>query len=640
MCGIAGILRFDDAPISSQLLEAMGTALAHRGPDGAGVWRGDRIGLVHRRLAIIDLQTGAQPMRREDLGLAICFNGEIYNYLELRLELAQLGHRFETQSDTEVLLVGFKQWGTKIFSRLRGMYAFALWDQTQRTLTLARDPLGKKPLHLLHRDGEFIAFASEAKALLGLPGVARRINPQAIAQYLDVMYVPDQTRVWSEIERSAPGSWLSVREGRIERGTFWTPTLQSSDSPMTEAEACERVSAALANATRLRLRSDVPLGVFLSGGVDSTLVALAAAEAGVKKLRTFTVGFHGQGDERPFARQVAERIGSEHIELEVELSAPRLIGEVARAYDEPFGDTSALPSLAMAQATKRYATVVLSGDGGDEMFGGYDTYLRQLVSGHPSAARRVLGRALSYGKAFARGLPAPIASRIASLLRSRRSQIDSVADASSSDAVEQQIQMMRVANLLAPARALAPLLGGAALDWPSLLNRIPRQPSALRSAMLFDQLVYLPGDILKKVDIASMAAAIEVRSPLLDEDVIAIAESLPPRLVARAEANEPRSAWVKRILKRLCAEKMGTEFTFRPKQGFALPLQDWLDSPVFAEIIGDGFAASTSPVKNWFVAGDPGLVWREFRAGKRWLAQEVWNLIMLDAWAREYRPVL
>ena len=649
MCGIAGMLRFDGAPIPEQFAAAASRKLAHRGPDGSGVWQRGPLCFVHRRLAIIDLQTGNQPMRREDLGLVVCFNGEIYNYLELREELQQLGHRFETRSDTEVLLVGFAAWGEQLLERLRGMYAFALWDERKESFWLVRDPLGKKPLHLLHKPGEFLAFASEAKALLELPGCSRRVNPQALAQYLDLMYVPDQTPVWSDIERLQAGSWLraSPNEPRkVEQQRFWSPKLESVDRPISERDAAESVKAALARATQIRLRSDVPLGIFLSGGIDSTLVALAAADAGVSKLRTFTVGFEGSADtdERPFARAVAEKIGSEHLEIDVRLSGPALVADVARAWDEPFGDTSALPSLAMARATKPHATVVLSGDGGDEMFGGYDTYLRHIAAGtqvgNASLARQLLGRAIARLRTAARAMPAPISARIAALARSRRAQLDSFADSRNTDAVERQVEMMRVNKLQKPEDALAPLMHGRSTGFAEIAASIPRQTSALRSAMLFDQLVYLPGDILKKVDIANMAAAVEARAPLLDEDVIALAASLPPRLLAFAGVNEPRTAWGKRVLKQLCAERMGREFTYRPKRGFALPLQDWLDLPEFAELIGDGFAASTSPIKPWFSGAGPRKVWHEFRAGKRWLAQEVWNLIMLDAWAREYRPVV
>jgi asparagine synthase (glutamine-hydrolysing) len=649
MCGIAGMLRFDGAPIPEQFAAAVSRKLAHRGPDGSGVWERGPVSLVHRRLAIIDLQTGDQPMRRQDLGLVVCFNGEIYNYLELREELQQLGHRFETRSDTEVLLVGFAAWGEKLLERLRGMYAFALWDERKQSLWLVRDPLGKKPLHLLHRPGEFLAFASEAKALLELPGCSRRVNPQALAQYLDLMYVPDQTRVWADIERLQAGSWLRASPSdprRLEQQRFWSPKLESVDRPVTDRDAAEAVKAALARATQIRLRSDVPLGIFLSGGIDSTLVALAAADAGVSKLRTFTVGFEGSDDtdERPFAREVAKKIGSEHLEIDVRLSGPALVTEVARAYDEPFGDTSALPSLAMARATKPHATVVLSGDGGDEMFGGYDTYLRHIAAGaqvgSASFARQLFGRAIAQLRTAARAMPAPISARIAALARSRRAQLDSFADSRNTDPVERQVEMMRVNKLQKPEAALAPILHGQTTGFAEIAASIPRQPSALRSAMLFDQLVYLPGDILKKVDIANMAAAVEARAPLLDEDVIALAASLPPRLLAFAGVNEPRTAWGKRVLKQLCADRMGSEFTYRPKRGFALPLQDWLDRPEFAALIGDGFAASTSPIKPWFSGAGPGKIWQEFRAGKRWLAQEVWNLIMLDAWAREYRPVV
>ncbi len=430
MCGIAGIIRFDDLRPESADLAALGKALAHRGPDESGIWIDGPIGLAHQRLAIIDLQTGSQPMHRPDLHRSVVFNGEIFNYLELRTELRAAGHLFQTQSDTEVILVAHAAWGDRAFERFRGMFAFALWEHQARRLLLVRDPLGKKPLCYTHVPGKLLAFASEAKALLTLPDANRRANPFAVAQYLDLMYVPEQTPIWRDIQRLPPGHALEVVDRSTRLFPFWRSGLEEPPSLLDSREALDKLENTLSEAVRIRLRSDVPLGIFLSGGVDSSLIALLAAEQGARGLRVFTVGFNGANDERPHARQVAQRIGAEHVELEIDLNGPGLVADVARAYDEPFGDTSAVPTLAMARATRDFVKVVLTGDGGDELFGGYDSYLREAVlpPSPPGLLRRGIGTAITQGRFLARRLPAPLASVVARALRSHRGQIDRLSD--------------------------------------------------------------------------------------------------------------------------------------------------------------------------------------------------------------------
>jgi len=643
MCGIAGIIRFDEQRLEPANLADLGKALAHRGPDGSGIWVDGPIGLVHQRLAIIDLHTGSQPMHRPDLQRTIVFNGEIFNYVELRTELQAAGYRFQTQSDTEVILVAHAAWGDRAFARFRGMYAFALWEHQARRLVLVRDPLGKKPLCFTHVPGQFVAFASEAKALLTLQGVSRRVSPFALAQYLDLMYVPDQTPIWRDIQRLPPGNFLEIVDQSTRLAPFWRSGLEDPPSLLDSHEALERLEKTLSDAVRIRLRSDVPLGIFLSGGVDSSLIALMAAEQGAQALRVFTVGFNGTEDERPNARLIAQRIGSEHVELEIDLNGPALVSDVARAYDEPFGDTSAVPTLAMARATREFVKVVLTGDGGDEIFGGYDSYLREAVlpSGPPGLLRRAVGTAVAQGRFLARRLPTPLASVIAMAVRSRRDQINRLSDGGIQNPLLRHAQMMRVAHSAPPAVLLRPILPDQIPD-PVAAAATSCRPlsSGVRSAMLFDQSVYLPGDILKKTDICSMAVALEARSPLMDEDVVAIAHAYSPELLVHRERGSAPERWQKKPLKELCARRMGDDFVYRRKVGFALPLHEWLDRPQFQELAQDGFASSSSPLIPWFAPGMLRGVWSDFRGGKRFLAQEVWNLIMLDAWSREYRPLI
>ena len=655
MCGLAGLLRLDGAPADRALLERMSARLAHRGPDGAGLLCQGPLGLAHRRLSIIDLATGDQPMLREDLGRAIVFNGEIYNYLELRAELLASGHAFRTTSDTEVLLVAHAAWGDAFLSRLRGMFAFALWETGRERLLLARDPLGKKPLHLLVKPGKLVAFASEAKALLELPEVSRRIEPAAIAAFLQLLYVPEQQQLFADIERLQPGEWLAVERGEVRRGRY---TADTAPGPLPQdlsyEEACARVDAALRRAVELRLRSDVPLGVFLSGGIDSTLVALAAAMLVPGRLKTFTVWFegtHDQTDERPYARRVSEAIRSDHTELRVELDAPALAAEVGRHFDEPFGDSSAVPMLAMSRETRKAVKVVLAGDGGDEIFGGYGTYLRQLEGANGQAAtgaqpasrsglRMLAGRGVSLARGAARGLPGPLAAGIARLVRPLRRRLDSLEGQLPGTPAERHLGFQLASSSRPVAQLLAPLLGARPSSLAHLLAGLPADASPARTAMRLDRQLYLPGDILKKVDLSSMRYGLEVRAPLLDDDLIALADALPAPFLVDRLAGFTEERWGKRILKALAARSLGESFAYRPKQGFGAPLADWLRDPRFEQLARDGFLSPSSPIKPWFA---PRLLERSFRgfqSGKRWLAQEVWNLIVLDAWAREAKPVL
>lgn len=644
MCGIVGLRRFDRQPIDHGILDRMTDTLTHRGPDDRGVLCLSELGLGHRRLAVIDLNTGSQPMQREDLGRTVVFNGEIYNYLELRQELIALGHHFVTQSDTEVILVAHAAWGVEMLRKLRGMFAFALWEDAGKTLFLARDPFGKKPLCYTYRPEKYFAFASEAKALLEMPELDRRINPTAIWAFCELMYVPEQLHVWADIERVQPGQALLVTDNGIHTWQY-TPLSDDTSRVFTSFEdACQAIKTELAEAIRIRLRSDVPVGLFLSGGIDSTIVAFIAAELISQPLETYTVGFQVSRpdefvDERVFGREVARRIGAHHNEIHVDLHAIDLIQEIAYYFDEPFGDTSALPMLAMARETKKHVTVVLSGDGGDEIFGGYPTYLRHLVINESLPIDRPVSRFLAQLKDQVRSLPPWISGAIARIARPFREQIDSFTDAVEQDTALRHLLMMRVNHAIFPATYLQPLLGNRGnLDLRNFVRDVPEQQSPLRTAMLCDAAVLLPGQILKKVDISTMASGLEVRSPLLDDRIAAITRRLPLEFLIHADPQHPKSYWGKRLLKSLCVPYMGEQFTYRTKSGFLLPLQQWLDEASFRELIYDGVGSHDSPTSEWFAPGTARKIYEDFRAGKRWLAQEVWNLIILDAWARRYRP--
>src|SRR5262245_45830747 len=375
MCGIAGKVYFRrECSVSARELRAMVGTMIHRGPDGEGVWFNENVGLAHRRLAIIDLRDVAgQPMCNEDGSVWVTFNGEIYNFQELRQELERLGHIFRTNSDTEVIIHAYEEYGRGCLEKFRGMFAFAIWDGRSRTLFLARDRVGKKPLFYFRGEDRFL-FASEIKALLTDDGVPHQPDPVAIDTFLMLGYVPGPQTAFLGIRKLPAAHWMEVRDGKIESGRYWklhyTPKLKISME-----DAASELHSRLAEAVRLRLVSDVPLGAFLSGGVDSSAVVIHMAEAMNRPVRTFSVGFGAASfDERSFARQVAERYGTDHNELVVEAPVTDILSRLVWHYDEPFGDSSALPSYAIAELTRQHVTVVLNGDGADETFAGYDWY--------------------------------------------------------------------------------------------------------------------------------------------------------------------------------------------------------------------------------------------------------------------------
>ena len=389
MCGIAGIIYSDRSrPVELRLLEAMGDAIAHRGPDGEGFWMEPGVGLAHRRLSIIDLEGGSQPLGNEDGSIQIVFNGEIYNYEELRRELEARGHRFRTRSDTEVLVHLYEERGPDVVERLRGMFAFAIWDQNEKRLLLARDRLGLKPLYV-YRDREKLVFGSEIKAILAVPGVPRTVDPGALEDYLAYGMVPGVRTIFRAIEKVPPAHVLVAGPGHLLASArrYWRLRMEPDPHPTAE-EWVEAIRAKIAEATRLHMIADVPVGAFLSGGIDSSLVVANAAGATAGVLRTFSMGFDEERySELPFARQVAARFGSLHTEELVTPDAASLIDELVHYYDEPFADSSAIPTFLVARLASRSVKVVLSGDGGDEAFGGYARYAHDLKE---AAVRRCL----------------------------------------------------------------------------------------------------------------------------------------------------------------------------------------------------------------------------------------------------------
>lgn len=559
MCGIAGLFHpLDPDPPSRAWLSRMTHALRHRGPDGSGMYVRPGIGFGHRRLSIVDLAGGAQPMTTEDEQLCITFNGEIYNHTVLRQELEAAGHRFRTRSDTETILIAWREWGRGCLARLDGMFAFALWDRVQGTLLLARDRLGEKPLdYTWLPDGTF-AFASEPAALLTLPTLPKDLDPLAVEDYLALGYVPDPATIHAAIRRLPPAHFLLLRRGGA-RGTpqrYWslptTPAAAPDDAP---GELAERLGLAV----RARLMADVPLGAFLSGGVDSAGIAALAARATDGPLSTFTIGFGGEGDERAAAAAVAARYGTNHTAEACTTDYVAAAIEQAHLFGEPFGDHSSVPTLAVSRLARRQVTVALTGDGGDEVFAGYRRYRwHSLAEGvrrflPPAARRRVLG---GLARAYPRMAYAPRWLRAKSTLTEM-----SLDSALGYYRTVCKLQDDRRRGLL--SRRMRSEIDGhePAARFAALMAECDPQ-DGLMQAQYADIHTYLPGDILVKVDRMSMAASLEVRPPLLDPTLVAWGLALPASV-------KLRGGYGKHVLRRALAPYLPEGLLWGKKRGFA-----------------------------------------------------------------------
>ncbi len=569
MCGFVGI--FDPhgrAPIDRLLLERMNRTQRHRGPDGEGMHLAPGIGLAHTRLAIIDLDTGAQPMFNEDGAVVVVYNGEIYNFRDLREELRARGHRFRSASDTEVIVHAWEEWGEACVARLRGMFAFALWDERQKALFLARDRLGIKPLHYaVLPDGQLV-FASELKALLAHPALPRRIDPCAVEDYLAYGYVPDPKTIYCDVSKLRPGHWLAWRVGQAapRQERYWQ--LRFAARPgLSVRRAAEELLERLEEAVALRLIADVPLGAFLSGGVDSSAVVAMMSRRSAAPVNTCSIGFAERThDETRFAQQVADAYGTRHHVGHARVQDLDVIERLPLVYDEPFADSSAIPTLQLSELARQVVTVALSGDGGDELFAGYrrhrwHLYEERARAALPGAIRRPLFGALGalYPKLDRAPRPLRLKSTLAELaLDPADAYFQSVSIAA--DAVRRR--------LYAPAlqRDLQGYSGAEIIrgHWRETQGLHP-----LDQVQYADLMTYLPGDILTKVDRASMAHSLEVRVPLLDHVLVEWAATLPPRLRLNARGS-------KFVLKAALGPYLPPAILRRRKMGFAVPLAAWL----------------------------------------------------------------
>jgi asparagine synthase (glutamine-hydrolysing) len=611
MCGIYGVFWKDPArPVDARLLDRMGAALVHRGPDAGGTHVDGALGIGMRRLSVIDLVTGDQPIANEDGSAWVVFNGEIYNYRELRAELEGRGHRFTTASDTEVLVHLWEEHGEGFVERLRGMFALALWMPRRRELFLARDRLGIKPLYYAETPEAFV-FASELKAIVRSGVLTPQVAPPAVAAYLTLGYVPDPHAILAGAAKLPPAHHLTVRAGRPSRPRrYWDPAPFFRDPlAVDERQACDLVWAALSDAVRSHLVSDVPVGAFLSGGVDSTAVVTLMAAHTPGRVKTFSVGFaEADYDESRWARRVAERLGTEHHELRAGAADLDVLDDVLHALDEPFADASAIPPFLVARLARRHVTVVLSGDGGDELFAGYDRYL-------VDHRRRRLGLLGDLGLgaplrmlsgALPEGTPGKNYLYNLSLGRMDR-YLDAIA--------------------LFPPRMLAEI---AEPEVAAVAAGDARRPAAsvglapLSRLQDFDLRTYLPGDILTKVDRATMASSLEARVPLLDHPLVELACRIPA-------AWQLRAGETKSFFRRALRGRVPDEVLDRPKQGFAVPLERWFAAPLagfFRERLAGGRALADAGIRAGSVRR---LVALHERAGRSDHCRRLWALVVLQA---------
>ena len=576
MCGIAGL--FDTRGARSfepALLGRMTDLIAHRGPDGSGLHQEPGVGLGHRRLAIIDIGGGHQPMHTADRALSIVFNGEIYNFLELRAELEARGARFVSRSDTEVLLHGWRIWGEAMLPKLQGMFAFALWDAAEQTLILARDRFGKKPIYYSLLDDGTLAFASELKSLLCVPNVERTLDREAVADFFTYGYVPDPKSVYTSVRKLAAAHVMIARRGAAPRITrYWTPL----EALGQRAEASTQTLVDKLNAAvKSRLISDVPLGALLSGGVDSSAVVALMAGQMNTPVKTFSIGFgERQFDETGYARTVADRYGTDHDVREVSADDFSLIDRLADVYDEPFGDISAIPTFQVCAQARAKVTVALTGDGGDEVLAGYRRHRFHY------AAEQVRGRIGQRTREVVFGKLAdlyPHASWLPQKLRAKATFREWSLDSASAYARILSALPQEVRGALLHADFQQSLGGYDSSEVVREVYNVDAPLDPLQRAQYADLMTYLPGDILTKVDRASMANSLELRAPMLDVDFFNWSFALPP------SAKITRQGGGKAILKTAMEAYLPNDLLYRPKQGFTVPLARWLRGPLREQLL-------------------------------------------------------
>ncbi len=592
----------------------MASTLSHRGPDDCGVWESDdgTVALSHRRLSIIDLSPlGHNPMSGDDGRLWITFNGEIYNFLELRQELEAAGRRFRSHTDTEVILAAYERWGLDCVDRFAGMFAFAIWDEPRRRLWVVRDRLGKKPLYYSESQGT-LRFASELKAIVADQAVTREIDADAMRLYLRYGYVPSPYTIYTSIRKLPPAHYLICENGAVSVRRYWDPVPYALGcASLTDAEAEAQLETRLTTAVRQRMIADVPLGAFLSGGIDSSLVVALMQEQSAVPVKTFTIRFdRPELNEADHAAAVARHLRTEHHEQTCD--EPQMLDVVDRLadmFDEPFADSSAVPTYLVSRIARASVTVALSGDGGDELFHGYPRYRLHTQAAAALAMPRTLRRAVAFG---AERLPTRRLRRIADVLRS-----------------DDEDQYARFISWWRP-EDIATLTGRPPPDGPAYAEAMARSGALSRQDRtgLIDLVSYLPEDILTKVDRASMAVSLEVRAPLLDHRVVEFALGLPSSLKHRGRTTK----W---LLRKLLYKRVPRALIDRPKMGFGVPLADWFRGPLRERM--DSYCAGPDFEDLGLDSGPVRRLWADFGAGRTHRTDLLWQMFALAAWSRRFR---
>lgn len=623
MCGIVGLVNNGSRTADRTIVEAMNAAILHRGPDEDGFFVKDNIALAMRRLSIIDLASGQQPIFTPDRTKCIVFNGEIYNYQELREGLIGRGHKLATKSDTEAVLHLYDEYGVDCLQHLRGMFAIAIWDNVEKTLFLARDRVGKKPILYSHQANGDLIFGSEFKAVLKHPSVSRDIDHEAIDSYLSYMCVPAPLTAYKAIRKLEPGHWLRWKAGEIETRRYWLPDF-SKKIRISEEEAIEESTRILRESTRLRMISEVPLGAFLSGGVDSSAVVALMAQESSTPVKTFSIGFEDEDfSELKYAKRVAKHVGAEYNEFIVRPDATEILPTLVDHYGEPYADSSALPTYYVSRETRQHVTVALNGDGGDESFAGYDRYMAMKLA--------ELYRKVPFRKA--------LLEPVVNALPSSEKRKTKVRDAQRFLVSANMERPMRYFHWMSYFKAKAKeslytedFSQTVATSRPeAYLERWYAQANGngvIDSTLLTDQMTYLPNDLLVKVDIASMAVSLEARSPFLDHKLIEFAASLPENF----KVNRYKTKY---LLKKVAARLVPPDVIYRQKMGFGVPIGRWfrgdMKDLVYSTLLSDKAIGRGLFKKDAVKQLLDRHLWFEEDA-----SHKIWTLLMLELWFQRF----
>lgn len=624
MCGIAGFVdywdRRSDKPFErGRLLKGMCDVIRHRGPDDDGFLLRDGVALGMRRLSIIDLAGGAQPISGEDDSVTIVFNGEIYNFQELRPELEKRGHVFKTHSDTETIVHAYEEYGPECVTHLRGMFALAIWDDKTRELYIARDRVGKKPLYYTVTPGQTLVFGSEIKSILEHPDVQREINLEALDAYLTLGYVPDPLSIFRDIHKLPPGHYLTFSNGRVRTQQYWDFKFEPGESRKPE-DYLDELRELLNESVRLRLISDVPLGAFLSGGIDSSTIVALMAQHMNQPVKTFSIGFHEDSyNELKYARLTAKKLGTDHHEFFVTPQICDVIDELVWHFDEPFADPSAIPTYMVSKLARDHVTVALSGDGGDELFAGYTHYVvqesRRAFSALPKALRAGVMRPLSYrlphgawGRNYLHNISLDPIDRYL-------------------DSLSYFTGLTRKTLYTADFQRALGATDRVARSFREYASHV-KTNEPLDQLLYIDGKTYLPGDILTKVDRMSMATSLEVRVPLLDHKLIDFVTKVPASLkLAGTET--------KHLLKRVARDLIPAEILDRPKQGFGIPLEQWINRQL-RDQIRETLSEPRTRQRGYVNSDYVDLILDEHHKNRRDHSFPLWALLILELWHRRY----